>query len=137
MSYKYSEIQGGHKLSEMTEQEQTYVRNEWERLCNRGSVNSSERVFFKKANGVFFEATRQRIAANRYCGCAGGYWAVRYGNCKHWAFKKNVFGQYDPEQANKYFSGLRLESGEIITVPSKVHTKKDVLELAKKLGFEF
>ena len=137
MSYKYHEIQGGRKLSEMPESEQEYIHKEWERLCAREDVNTPELVFFQKANGRFFEARRGRIAANRYTGCAGGYWSVRYGNCKGWYFKKNPFGQFDPEQKDKYFSGLTLESGETIPVPSEVHTKKEVLELAKRLGFEF
>ena len=135
MSYRYSEIKG-RKLSEMTEGEQKYVREKWETLCSRGNVDTPEIVFFQKPNGSFFKATRERIAANRYQGCAGGFWAVYYGNCKHWGFKKNVFGQYDPEQMNKYYSGLKLATGEVINVPATVHTKKEVMELAKSLGFE-
>lgn len=136
MSYKYAEIQGGRKLSEMTEWEQEYIRKEWDRLCARGTVNNSERVFIQKPNGKFFEATRGRIAANRYTGCAGGYWSVRVGDCRRWGFKKNPFGQYDPEPVDKYFSGWRLANGDVVNIPSSVHTKKDVLELAQKIGFE-
>lgn len=44
MSYKYSEIKGGRKLSEMTADEQAYIRKEWNRLCARKSVNNSECV---------------------------------------------------------------------------------------------
>ena len=136
MSYKYSEIQGGRKLSEMTESEQAYINKEWERLCARENANTSEFVFFQKPNGRFFEARRGRIAANRYEGCAGGFWTVRYGNCKRWGFKKNPFGMYDPEPMNQYFSSLRRDTGEVVNIPGSVHTKKDVLELAKRLGFE-
>lgn len=136
MSYKYSEISGGRKLSEMTADEQSYIRKEWDRLCDRESINTPERVFIQKPNGRFFEATRGRIAANRYTGCAGGYWSVRYGDCRRWGFKKNPFGQYEPEQKDKYFSGLTLTTGETINIPSSVHTKNDVLALAQKLGFE-
>ena len=136
MSYKYCEIQGGRKLSEMTEWEQEYIRKEWDRLCARGTVNNSERIFIQKPNGKFFEAIRGRIAANRYTGCAGGYWSVRVGDCRRWGFKKNPFGQYDPEPVDKHFSGWRLANGEIVNIPSSVHTKKDVLELALKIGFE-
>ena len=31
MSYKYFEIKGGRKLSEMTADEQAYIRKEWDR----------------------------------------------------------------------------------------------------------
>ena len=138
MSYRYQEIHGRtFKLSEMPESEQAYVRKEWERLCARENVNSSELVFFQKPNGRFFKAIRGRIAANRYMGCAGGYWSVRYGDCKRWAFKKNVMCQYDPEPIDKYFSALVKDNGERIEIPSSVHTKKEVLALAKELGFEF
>jgi len=136
MSYKYAEIAGGRKLSEMTADEQAYIRKEWDRLCARESVNTSERVFIQKPNGRFFEATRGRIAANRYTGCAGGYWSVRYGDCKRWGFKKDPFGTYYPDAMEKYFSGLTLTTGETINIPSSVHSKKDVLALAQKLGFE-
>ena len=136
MSYKYFEIAGGRKLSEMTADEQAYICKEWERLCARGTVNTPERVFIQKANGRFFEATRGRIAANRYLGCAGGFWSVRYGNCKCWGFKKDPFGTYYPDTTEKYFSALNLATGEKVTIPRSVHSKKDVLELAQKLGFE-
>ena len=136
MSYKYAEIAGGRKLSEMTADEQSYIRKEWDRLCARGTENTSERVFIQKPNGRFFEATRGRIAANRYIGCAGGYWAIRYGNCKCWGFKKDPFGTYFPDAMEKYFSALTKTTGETINIPRSVHTKKDVLGLAIKLGFE-
>lgn len=136
MSYKYFEIKDGRKLSEMTDDEQAYIRKEWDRLCARESVNTSERVFIQKPNGRFFEATRGRIAANRYTGCAGGYWSVRYGDCKRWGFKKDPFGGYYPDAVEKYFSGINYPDGTHVEIPSSVHTKKDVLALAKKLGFE-
>lgn len=136
MSYKHYEIRDGRKLSEMTESEQAYIHKEWDRLCERGSVNTPELVFSQKANGFFIKATRERIAAARYCGSAGGFWSVRLGNCRKWGFKKNPFGQFDPEPMEKYFSGLTLQTGETVMVPKTVHTKKEVLELVKKLGFE-
>lgn len=136
MSYKYFEIKDGRKLSEMTADEQAYIRKEWDRLCARESVNTSERVFIQKPNGRFFEATRGRIAANRYTGCAGGYWSVRYGDCKRWGFKKDPFGGFYPDAKEKYFSGINYPDGTHVEIPSSVHTKKDVLALAKKLGFE-
>lgn len=136
MSYKYAEIAGGRKLSEITAEEQAYIRKEWDRLCARESVNTSERVFVQKANGRFFEARRGRIAANRYTGCAGGYWSIRYGDCKRWGFKKDPFGTYYPDAMEKCFSALTRTTGETVNVPSSVHSKKDVLALAQKLGFE-
>lgn len=137
MSYKYYEIKDGRKLSEMTESEQAYIRKEWERLCARESVNNPEYFFIQKANGRFFEAIRGRVGAYPGRGSAGGYWTVRYGDCKRWGFKRDPFGNFYPDAVAKYFSGLRLENGERVNVPSSVHTKKEVLELAKKLGFEF
>lgn len=136
MSYRYFEIKDGRKLSEMTADEQAYIRKEWDRLCARKPINTSERVFVQKPNGRFFEAVRGRIAASRYNGCAGGYWSVRYGDCKRWGFKKDPFGTYYPDAKEKYFSGLALNTGETVNIPPSVHTKKDVLALAKKLGFE-
>lgn len=136
MSYKYSEIKDGRKLSEMTAGEQAYIRKEWYRLCARESVNTSEYVLIQKPNGRFFEATRGRIAANRYTGCAGGYWSIRYGNCKCWGFKKDPFGTYYPDAMEKCFSALQRTTGETVNIPSSVHSKKDVLALAQKLGFE-
>lgn len=136
MSYKYAEIAGGRKLSEMTADEQAYIRKEWERLCSRESVNTSEYVFIQKPNGRFFKAIRGRIAANRYTGCAGGYWSIRYGDCKRWGFKKDPFGTYYPDAMDKCFSALARTTGETINIPSSVHSKKDVLALAQKLGFE-
>ena len=137
MSYKYYEIKDGRKLSEMTESEQAYIRKEWERLSARPSENNSEFVFIQKSNGKFLKAIRGRYGAIRGRGSMGGYWTVRVGDCRRWGFKKNVFGQYDPEPVDKYFSGWRLETGEIVNIPSSVHTKNEVLEWAKKLGFEF
>ena len=136
MSYRSYEIKGGRKLSEMTAEEQAYIRKEWDRLCARENVNTSECVFIQKPDGHFFKATRGRIAANRYMGCAGGYWSIRYGVCNRWGFKKNPFGQFDPEPMDKYFSSITYADGRHIEIPSSVHTKKDVLELAKKCGFE-
>lgn len=136
MSYKYVEIKDGRKLSEMTEQEQAYIRKEWDRLCARESINNSEYVFIQKPDGHFFKATRERIAANRYMGCAGGYWSVRYGTCKRWGFKKDPFGGYYPDAKEKCFSGIDYLDGTHVEIPSSVHTKKDVLALAQKLGFE-
>ena len=66
MSYKFYEIKGGRKLSEMTEQEQTYIRNEWDRLCSRETVNTPEYIFIQKPNGRFFRATRERIGPSLY-----------------------------------------------------------------------
>ncbi len=136
MSYKYYEIKGGRKLSEMTADEQACIRIEWDRLCSRKTINTSEYVFIQKPNGRFFEARRGRIEANRYRGCRGGYWSVRYGDCKRWGFKKDPFGGYYPDVVSKYFSGINYPDGTHVDIPSSVHTKKDVLDLAQRLGFE-
>lgn len=136
MSYKYAEIKDGRKLSEMTAEEQAYIRKEWDRLCARESINTSEYVFIQKPDGHFFKAIRERIAANRYTGCAGGFWSIRYGDCKRWGFKKDPFGKYYPDATEKCFSALKRTTGETINIPSSVYSKKDVLALAKKLGFE-
>lgn len=138
MSYKHYEIKGGRKLSEMTEQEQAYIRGEWDRLCARKNVNTPELVFIQKPDGHFFKATRMRqsiVCGGMYRGSLGGSWSVRYGNCRRWGFKKNILGLYDPEPMDKTFSSTNI-TGEIVNIPSSVHTKKDVLALAAKLGFE-
>lgn len=137
MSYKYFEIKDGRKLSEMTADEQAYINREWERLCTRPDENTSEYIFFQKANGRFFKAIRGRYGANPMNGCLGGYWTVRYGTCRAWGFCKDPFGTYYPDVKEKYYTALRRDNGELINIPSSVHTKKEVLELAKKLGFEF
>lgn len=136
MSYKYYEIKDGRKFSDLTEEESAYIRKEWDRLCSRTTTNTSERIFIQKPNGRFFEALRGRIAPSRYSGCAGGYWTIRYGDCKRWGFRKNPFAEYDPEPVDKYFNALSKSNGEIVQIPASVHTKKDALELARKLGFE-
>lgn len=135
MSYKYGEIKGGRNLSEMSAEEQTYIRKEWDRLCARKSYNTSEEIFLQREDGRFFKAIRGRIAANRYTGCAGGYWSIRYGNCMRWGFKKNPFGLYDAEPMDKYYSSRTFEDGTVVNIPSSVHTKKEALELARRLGF--
>lgn len=139
MSYKYCEIKNGFEFSELTEREQEYIRKEWERLLARETVNTPEVVFIQKPNGRFFEATRKRhaiVCDGLYRGSRGGYWSIRYGNCKRWGFTKDPFGEFYPEAKAKCFSALILETGEKINIPSSVSAKKDVLELAKKLGFE-
>ena len=138
MSYKYSETKG-RMLSEMTADEQEYIRKKWDRLCARETVNTSECVFIQRPDGRFFKATRGRFAVvngGLYRGSTGGYWIVRYGNCKRWGFKKDPFGTYYPDVVEKCFSGLTLATGETISVPNSVHTKKEVLALARKLKFE-
>ena len=135
MSYKYHEIKDGRKLSEMTESERASVHAKWDRLCARENVNTPEWVFIQRPNGLFLEATRERINAVRYLGCSGGYWTVRVGTCKAWKFAKNVFGSFDPEPTNKYYRAIRKESGEVVNIPETVKAKKDVIELAKKLGW--
>lgn len=135
MSYKYSEIKNGRKLSEMTESEIAYVHAKWDRLCARENVNTPEQVFIQRANGFFFDAIRIRECAIRGRGSAGCHWNVRVGTCKAWKFAKDPFGSYYPEQTDKYFTGIRKESGEVIYVPTTVKAKKDVIELAKKLGW--
>lgn len=135
MSYKYCEIKDGHKLSEMTESEIAYIHAKWERLCARANVNTSEQVFIQCPDGLFLNAVRIRESAIRGHGSAGCHWSVRVGTCKAWKFAKNPFGSYDPEQTDKYYTGIRKESGEIINVPATVKAKKDVIELAQKLGW--
>ena len=137
MSYRYSEMEKVRKLSETTESEQVYIRKEWERLCARENINNSENIFFQKQNGRFFKAIREHENAIRGCGSTGGYWTIRYGSCRHWGFSKDPFGGYYPDVKDKYYSALKKDSGELIIIPSSVHTKKETLELAKKLGFEF
>ena len=77
MSYKYSEIKDGRKLSEMTEQEQAYIHKEWERLCARETINTPEYVFIQKADastigdladGVMkvFGETEKKIIGSRH-----------------------------------------------------------------------
>lgn len=136
MSYKYSEIKDGRKLSEMTVEEQERIKKEWDRLCARETVNNSEYLFIQKANGRFIKASRGRYGAIPGRGSMGGYWSVRYGDCRRWGFSKDPFGTYYPEVKEKYYTALRKDNGELINIPSSVHTKKEVLELAKKLGFE-
>ena len=135
MSYRYAEIKDGRKLSEMTESEQNYIREKWDRLSLRENINTPEIVFVQHTNGKFFRAVRCRIAAHRYSGSAGGYWSVEFGNCRRWCFKKNPFGTYDPEQTDKTFSGIKLESGEVEMIPKTISTKREVLEFAARIGF--
>ena len=136
MSYKYHEINYVQKLSDLTPDEQEYIRKEWNILCAREKRNTSEYVFMQKQNGRFIRAERRRISSNPYYGCGGGYWKIQYGSCKCWGMRKDVLGWYNPEPVDKLFSALILQDGERIQIPDRVHTKKDVLELATKLGFE-
>lgn len=137
MSYRYAEIKGGRKLSEMTERERNYIREKWDRLSLRENINTPELVFVQHTNGKFFRAVRCRIAAHRYHGSAGGYWRVVFGDCRRWYFKKNPFGTYDPEQKDEIFSGIKLKSGEVVMIPQTIPTKREVLEFAARIGFGF
>ncbi len=136
MSYPYHIAKQGLKFSQLTEGEQAYLSQEWERSINSPNVNSSEFILIHKANGFFFVASRMRINAIRGRGSDGGYWRVRYGSVKAWKFRKNPFGEFDPEITNKFYTGKRTESGDIIQVPAAVHTKKEAIDLARALGFE-
>ncbi len=137
MSYRYSELKEKFHLSELTESEQAYIRKDWERLCSCENINNSEYIFFQKPNGRFFKATRCRENAIRGCGSTGCHWTIRYGSCRHWGISKDPFGTYYPDVKDKFYSALRKDSGELVNIPSSVHTKKEALELAKELGFEF
>lgn len=121
------------KFSELEISEQKYIQEEWERLCKRESINTPYEIFIQKPSGIFFRAVRVSRALGRYVGSLPGYWSIRLGSCKRWGFKKDPFGGYYPDQYDKFYGNYQLETGEVVKIPSKLHTKKEVIELLKEL----
>ncbi len=136
MSYSYAIAKQGMRFSELTESERAYISERWQALCERQNINNSEVVFVQRPNGNFIEAYRGRINAVRGVGSMGGYWRVRFGNCKKWGFEKTPLGSYEPEALVKYFAAIQTQVGEVISIPKEVHTKKEVLELIQRICWE-
>lgn len=106
-------------------------------LCSEWKENTAYRVCFTNPEGTrYFRAVRCCVSwsddKGNYMPFGGGtYWEITYGKIL-WTTGKDVMGQktYYWVQSNKTFG--KSSNGTII--PTKVGTKKEVLEIAKNIG---
>lgn len=106
-------------------------------LCSEWKENTAYRVCFTNPEGTrYFMAVRCCISwaddkGNSMPFGGGTYWKITYGKIL-WKTGRDVMGQktYYWVKSNKTFG--KSSNGTII--PTKVGTKKEVLEIAKNIG---
>ena len=79
----------------------------------------------------YFSAHRVTDAV-RGAGCSMSYWRISYGMLQY-RITKNPFGTADFE----WIFGKRFGRRDDVVIPIQVHTKKEVLDIAKKLSDVF
>lgn len=110
------------------------MRNE---LSKTWKENSAYRICFTNPEGTrYFSAIRKVISWNddkgHYMPFGGGsYWQIKYGKIK-WTTEKDPIGGkvYLWVKSRETFS----KSANSTIIPKEVKTKKEVLEIAKKIG---
>ena len=121
------------KLQELPKEIQQGLIEERKTLCEKWHRNTPWEVCFVNEDGTrFFHAYRKNDFAGY--GSISGWWIVRYGEIRWRHTYKNEWGfeeeKYEWVESRKTYS----IAANGTQIPSDVHTKKDVLDLVKKIG---
>lgn len=102
-------------------------------LCEKWYRNTAWEVCFVNEDGTrYFHAYRKNDFGITY-GCINGWWEVFYGAIK-WRHMHRVFWGIVEEDYLWVESNRYKKSKNGTEIPFEVHTKKDVLKLAKAIG---
>lgn len=116
-------------LSELPQDVQDELLAERKELLHTRKVNTPWQVVFVNKEGTrYFKAWRKNDY-QKWSGCSG-WWNVRYGRIQ-WSSERTPLGDYEYFWM---FSKTFSKSQNGTEIPREVHTKKDVLEIAKKIG---
>lgn len=120
------------KLSDLPLDVQTKLRQERAELYKTRHVNTPWNVAFVNKEGTrYFSAWRKNDFAKWSGGSMHGWWCVRYGKVL-WDRRKQPLG--DDYDYFWVFSETFRKSANGTEIPREVHTKKEVLEIAKAIG---
>ena len=135
------------KLNELPQEIQdklTADRNRWK--CH--ILNKAYGVSAYNENGTrYFEATRRCIGwqdnktGNSMPFGGGTYWEVLYGEIR-WTHRTrrdplgNIYHEYQWVRSNTFSKTTNTDTGELIEIPRTLKTKKEVMDLLKKLEFK-
>lgn len=120
-------------LKDLPQEIQDQLLADRAKLHETKKVNNAWHVAFVNKEGTrYFEAWRKNDFQRWSGGCTSGWWRVRYGKV---LWDRHIWptgGGYDYFWV---FSGKWFTKSQNGTeIPTDVHTKKEVLELAKKIG---
>lgn len=135
------------KLNELPQDIQNKLiadRNNWKGHIASGSYG----VTAYNQNGTrFFSANRRCIGwqHNEYANCSmpfggGTYWEIKYGQIQ-WTYKRRkdplgeTYTEYQWVRSKYFCRTTNEETGEVVEIPTRLNTKKEVMALLKKLEF--
>lgn len=121
------------KLSDLQVDIQKHLHDERLDLHETWKKNDAYYVCFTNEEGTrYFQAVRVSLAGQYSKFGGGSYWKVRYGKIL-WDCKPAPMGElkeYFWTMSNKIFN----KSSNGTVIPTRVDTKKEVLEIAKSIG---
>lgn len=120
------------QLKDLPQEIQDKLLEERKQLCEKWHRNTPWEVCFVNKEGTrYFHAYRKNDFAGQGCMC--GWWLVRYGEIR-WRHTRKVFWGIVDETYEWVESKGYAKSKNGTQIPPDVHTKKEVLEIAKAIG---
>lgn len=124
------------QLKDLPQEIQDKLLEERKQLCEKWHRNTPWEVCFVNKDGTrFFHAYRKNDYGSWDYGCKGGWWNVSYGviRWRHRVEQIKFIGEtvhhYEWVESETYKKSVNGTD-----VPREVHTKKEVLDLAKRIG---
>ena len=118
------------KIYELPQEWQDALAREREKLIGK-VVNTPYTIIVYNATATrYFEAHRRAYMSNWASYGGGSYWEVKYGAVQ-FTYTKNPFGYKEYYLCNGKTYG---KSANGTTIPMKLDTKKEVIELIKSIG---
>lgn len=127
--FEWSEIKNIKTLSELPEEVANEMREKRKIYANSICRNSSYEYCVVNEDCTRFFSASRTYGWDGYKSY-GNTWHITYGSIS-WKFSKRLFGLYEPEWCKGKTFGKATNGTEI---PKMVGTKKEVIELAKKIG---
>jgi hypothetical protein len=132
-----------HELPQEIQDKLNADRDGWKGHVASGAYGVTA---YNKLGTRYFMATRRCVSWYDLKGHSmpfggGTYWEVRYGEMK-WSHnvRRNPLGErydeYSWVHSTTYRSVTNPETGEVVEIPGRLDTKKEVMALLKKLEFK-
>lgn len=126
------------KLSELPEEIQHELRTNKPQFIKEHTWNNSYHLCLINKNGTrYFRADRICLMSKWAAFGGGSYWKIHYG-CVVWTQGHTPFGDpyYHWKLSCKAYGSVQMSNGSVINIPRYLDTKKEVIEIARKIGFE-
>lgn len=121
-------------FNELPENVQVQLRRDKEQYVST-RVNDSYTIHLYSADGKRYVYAHRHAIPSLYMNFGGGsYWTIEYGKVQFEGYKDPLGGRSYRWCDGKKFGSITKADGSVVTIPNRVDTKQEVLDIIRAIG---